>query len=58
MRLKSWKSVARVATTQPTQALTMLNGAFVNERATRFAERLERVYRALLTEIDGYLMLA
>jgi hypothetical protein len=30
----------RFATTQPTQALTMLNGEFMREMAARFAERL------------------
>lgn len=30
----------RFSTTQPTQALTMLNGAFTNDRARGFAERL------------------
>jgi len=33
---------ARFATTQPTQALGMLNGAFLNQQATVFAERLRR----------------
>lgn len=33
---------ARFATTQPAQALTMLNGNLVNEQATAFAERLRR----------------
>jgi hypothetical protein len=33
---------ARFVTTQPTQALGMLNGAFVNARAVELAERLRR----------------
>ncbi len=33
---------ARFATTQPTQALGMLNGAFINEQAVAFADRLRR----------------
>ncbi len=33
---------ARFTTTQPGQALAMLNGAFFHERARAFAERLER----------------
>jgi len=32
----------RFATTQPTQALSMINGAYVNELAVALAERLER----------------
>jgi cytochrome c553 len=32
----------RFVTTQPTQALTLLNGTFVNEQATLFAERVRR----------------
>jgi len=32
----------RFATTQPTQALSMLNGEFLNEEAAAFAERLRR----------------
>ena len=31
---------ARFTTTQPTQALGMLNGEFLNEQATQFAKRL------------------
>jgi hypothetical protein len=33
---------ARFATTQPTQALGMLNGGFVNAQAAEFAQRLRR----------------
>ncbi len=33
---------ARFATTQPTQALGMLNGAFLNDQAAKLAERLQR----------------
>jgi hypothetical protein len=32
----------RFSSTQPTQALGMLNSAFVNEQAGKFAERLRR----------------
>jgi mono/diheme cytochrome c family protein len=35
-------SPVRFSTTQPTQALAMLNGAFLNQQATRFADRLQR----------------
>jgi hypothetical protein len=31
----------RFSTTQPTQALAMLNGAFLNQQAARFADRLQ-----------------
>ncbi len=37
---------ARFATTQPAQALTMLNGDLVNEQAKSFAERLKRESRS------------
>lgn len=33
---------ARFSTTQPTQALAMLNGPFLNQQSQRFAERLQR----------------
>jgi hypothetical protein len=50
---------ARFITTQPTQALNMLNGAFMHQQAARFAERLrEERPEGLEAQVDRGLRLA
>jgi hypothetical protein len=48
-------SPVRFSTTQPTQALAMLNGAFLNEQAATFADRLRREAGA---DLDAQIRLA
>ncbi|MDE0838036.1 MAG: PSD1 and planctomycete cytochrome C domain-containing protein [Kiritimatiellae bacterium] len=49
---------ARFATTVPTQALTMLNSAFVNTCAEKFAQRVAADAASLNERIDAAFMLA